>query len=180
MAALKADEHNGVDCSSLYYDVNRILNTYTSKQIHTNITKAEHLALENLRKDIGCITVTADNGVALFVMDKTECITKCEALLQDNPFDQYLSKDTSQTIHKELIEILQDCKNNNFISETEYTLVRPHGSNSSAVRFYGLPKSTKTTCLCTPSFQLVAQQHTTLPNSSVKFFKLLWQDFILC
>ena len=51
--------------------------------MHTNITKAEHLALENLRKDKDHISVTADKGVALVGMDKTEYITKCEALLQD-------------------------------------------------------------------------------------------------
>ena len=52
-------------------------------------------------------------------MDKTEYITKCEALLQDNSVYQHLSRDTSPTIHKELIKILQDYKNNNFISQTE-------------------------------------------------------------
>ena len=121
VAALQEGELNGVDCSGLYHDVNRILNTFTNKPIHTNITKAEHLALENLRKDKNCIIVTADKGVALVVMDKTEYFTKCEALLQDNSVYQHLSKDSSQTIHKELIKILQDYKNNNFISETEYT-----------------------------------------------------------
>ena len=50
VAALQAGEPNGVDCSGLYHDVNRILNTFTNKPIHTNITKSEHLALENLRK----------------------------------------------------------------------------------------------------------------------------------
>ena len=129
-----------MDCSSLYHDVNRILNTFTNKPIHTNISKAEHLALENLRKDKDCIIVTADKDVALVVMDKTEYTTKCEALLQDNSAYQYLSKDTSPTIRKELIKILQDYKNNNFISETVYTQLRLHGSNSPAARFYGLPK----------------------------------------
>ena len=140
VAALQAGELNGVDCSGLYHDVNRILNTFTNKPIHTNITKSEHLALENLRKDKDYIIVTADKGVAMVVMDKTEYITKCEALLQDNSVYQHLSKDTSPTIHKELFKILQDYKNNNFISETEYTQLRPHGSNSPATRFYGLPK----------------------------------------
>ena len=129
-----------MDCSDLYHDVNKILNTFTNKPIHTNITKAEHFALENLRKDKDCIIVTADKGVALVVMDKAEYITKCEALLQDNSVYQHLSKDTSPTIHKELIKILQDYKKNNFISETEYTQLRPHCSNSPAARFYGLPK----------------------------------------
>ena len=63
--------------------------------MHTNITKSEHLALENLRKDKDHIIVTADKGVALVVLDKTEYITKCEALLQDNSVYQHLSKDTS-------------------------------------------------------------------------------------
>ena len=38
-------------------------------------------------------------------------------------------------MHKELIKILQDYKINNFISETENTLLRPHGSDSPAGRF---------------------------------------------
>ena len=103
VAALLAGELHGVDCSGLYHDVSRIHNTNTNKPIHTNITKAEHLALENLRKDKDHIIVTADKGVALVVMDKTECITKCEALLQDNTVYQLLSKDTSPAIHKEFI-----------------------------------------------------------------------------
>ena len=150
VAALQADEVNGVDCSDLYHDVSRILNIFTNEPIHTNITKSKHLALENLKKDKDNIIVTAVRGVALLVMDKTENITKCEAILQDNSVKQYVSKDTSPTIHKELIKILKDYRNNNFISETEYTQLRPHGSNLPAARFYGFPKIHKTTCLCTP------------------------------
>ena len=111
VAAPQAGELNGVDCSGLYHDVSRILNTYTNKPIHTNITKSEHLALENLKKDKDHFIVTADKGVALVVMDKTEYITKCEALLHDYSVYQHLSKDTSPTMHKELIKLLQDYKN---------------------------------------------------------------------
>ena len=106
VVAFQAGELNGVDCSCLYHDVNRIPNTFTNKPMHTNMTKAEHLALEKLTKDKDHIIVTTDKGVALVVMDKTEYITKCEAFLQDNSVYQYLSKDTSPTIHKELIKIL--------------------------------------------------------------------------
>ena len=70
VAALQVGELNGVDCSGLYDDVNRILNTFTNKPIHTNFTKAEHLALENLRKDKDHIIVTADKDVAFDVIDK--------------------------------------------------------------------------------------------------------------
>ena len=83
-------------------------------------------------------------------MDKTEYIIKSEALLQDHSVYQHLFRDTSPTILKELIKILQDYNNNNFISETECTQLGPHGSISPAARFYGLPKIHKTTYLCTP------------------------------
>ena len=85
-----------------------MLNSYTNNPIHTNIIKSEYLTLENLRKDKDCIIVTADKGVALVVLDKTEYIRKHEALLQDHSVYQHLSKDTSTTIHKELIKILQE------------------------------------------------------------------------
>ena len=84
VAALWEGELNGVDCSGLNHDIIRICHTYTNKPTHTNTTKAEHLALENLRKDRNHIIVTADKGIALVVMDKEECITKCEAILQHN------------------------------------------------------------------------------------------------
>ena len=47
-----------------------VFNTYTNKPMHTNITKADHLVLENLRKDKGHIIVTADKGVGQVAMDK--------------------------------------------------------------------------------------------------------------
>ena len=42
VAPLKAGELNGVDCSGLYHDVIRILNTFTNTAIHASITKSEH------------------------------------------------------------------------------------------------------------------------------------------
>ena len=108
--------------------------------------KAEHLALENLRKYKDYKIVTADKGVALVVISKTEYITKCEALLQNNSVYQHISKDTSPTIHKELIIILQDYKNNNFTSEIEYTLLRPHGSNLPTARFPIIHKNNMPMC----------------------------------
>ena len=40
------------------HDVNRIIKTYINTPMDKNISKAEHLALENLRKDMGCIIIT--------------------------------------------------------------------------------------------------------------------------
>ena len=76
-------------------------------------------------------------------MDKTEYTTNCEALLQEKSVYQHLSKDTFpyfQLSSKNSLKFLQNYNNNNFISETEYTQLWPHGSNSPEARFYGLPK----------------------------------------
>ena len=123
-------------------------------------------------KDKDHIIVTADKGVVLVVMDKTEYITKCKAILQDHSVYQHLSKDTFPTIHKELIKILQDYKNNNFISETEYTQLKPHGSLSVAARFYVLPKIHKNNMPMCPIVSGCSTATYTLPNSSLKFFKI--------
>ena len=68
------------------------INNYANKWIRTNTPKTEHLALENHRRDRYHIIVTADKGVVLVVIDKTEYTTKCEALLQDNSVYQHLFK----------------------------------------------------------------------------------------
>ena len=74
VAALQEGELNGACYSG--HDVNRILNTYTNIPVHTNITKPDHLALEDLRKNKDHIIIIATRGVvALVVMDKTEYIT---------------------------------------------------------------------------------------------------------
>ena len=102
-----------------------------------------------------------------------EYITKCEPPLQDHSVYQHLSKDTSPTIHKELIKILKDYKNNEFISETEYTQLRPHGSNSPAGRFYGLPKIHKNNM---PMCHIVSACGTATYNTD-KFITKILQNY---
>ena len=108
--------------------------------------------------------------MAQVVMDETEYITECEALLQDNSIYQHLSKDKSPTIHKELIKIL---KNNNFISEREYTQLRTHSSISPAARFYGLPKIHKNGM---PMYPIVSACGTTTYNTA-KFITKILQNY---
>ena len=149
------------------------MTTYTYKPIQTNITKVGNLALENLWKDKDHIIVTADKGVALVVKGKAEYITKCEALLQDNSVYQHLSKDTSPIMHKELSKILQDYKNNNFISEIEYTILRPHGSISPATRFYDLLKIHKNNMPMHP----IVSACGTITNNTAKFISKILQNY---
>ena len=111
-------------------------------------------------------------------MDKTEYITKCEALLQDNSVYQHLSKDTSPTMHKELVKILQDYNNNNFISETEYTQLRPHGSNFQQQDFMVFPKSTKNNMPMCPIVLACDTATCNTAKSITKFLQKLLSSFV--
>ena len=68
------------------------------------------------------------------------------------------------------MKILQDHKNNNFTSETEYTQLRPHGSNSPAARFYGLPKIHKNNM---PMHPIVSACGTVTYNTATFISKIL-------
>ena len=114
--------------------------THTPINQYIQTSPTEHLALENLRKDKDCIIVTVDKGVALFVMGQNRIHHKMSRPPKTTHFTSISPKTHLQLSTKKLIKILHDYKNYNFISETEYTQLRPHGSNSPAAILYGLPK----------------------------------------
>ena len=104
MAGLQTGDLIDFDYSGLYNVVRRILHTYTNKPIHTNITKSEYLALENLKKGKYHIIVTSDKGVALVVIDKTEYITKCEPSYKTTQFTNISPKTHLQPFTKNLLK----------------------------------------------------------------------------
>ena len=77
-----------------------------------------------------------------------------------------------QLSKKELIKILQDYKNNNFISETEYILLKLHGSNSPAARFMVFLKSSKNNM---PMCSIVSACGTVTHNT--KFITKILQNY---
>ena len=77
-----------------------------------------------------------------------------------------------QIFHKELIKILQDFKNNNFTSETEYTQLRPHGSNSPGAGFYSLPKIYKNNMPMCPIVSACGTVTYSIAKFITKFFKI--------
>ena len=143
VAPLQAGELNGVDGSSLYHDVNRILNTYTNKPILTTIPKAEHLALENLRKDKDPIIVAPEKGVALVVMDNAEPIKNVKPFYKTTQLTTISPKTHLQLSTKSSLKLCMATRITISSLKQNTTLLRPHGSNSLAERFYDLPKMHK-------------------------------------
>ena len=74
----------GKDCTEIYQKTKGSSTTLQGQEggpLH-NITKQEKEAIKTLREDSSWVVLTADKGVALVVMDKSQYIEKCMALLQ--------------------------------------------------------------------------------------------------
>ena len=74
---------------------------------------------------------------------------------------------------KNSLKFCKTYKNNSFISETEYTQLRPHSSNSPAERFYGLLKIHKNNI---PMHPIVSACDTATYNTA-KFISKILQNY---
>ena len=96
----------GKDCTEIYQKTKEILQHYKNKKGHThNITKKEWEAIKTLREDASHMVLTADKGVALVVMDKSQYIDKCMALLDDTKVYKPC-RDTTKKLHRDVQETL--------------------------------------------------------------------------
>ena len=95
------------DAQELRADVNRVLRS--SHPPKPNLTKAQNIAIRELKRDRDHIVLTADKGVAMVVMDKQDYINKANQLLNQNTY-KVISKDPTNTIKNKLINILKGIK----------------------------------------------------------------------
>ena len=97
----------GKDCTQIYQKTKEILQHCQKKKSHTcNITKEEKEAINTLREDASCVVLTADQGVALVVMDKSQYVDKCMPLLDDTKVYKPC-KDTTKKLNRDIQETLQ-------------------------------------------------------------------------
>ena len=123
------------DAEELRADVNRVLRS--SHPPKPNLTKAQNIALRELKRDRDCIVLTADKGVAMVVMDKQDYINKANQLLNQNTY-KVISKDPTNTIKNKLINILKGIKTKTGLGSNTYKSMYPTGCVPP--KFYGLPK----------------------------------------
>ena len=126
------------DAEELRADVNRVLRS--SHPPKPNLTKAQNIALRELKRDRDCIVLTADKGVAMVVMDKQDYINKANQLLNQNTY-KVISKDPTNTIKNKLINILKGIKTKTGLGSNTYKSMYPTGCVPP--KFYGLPKINK-------------------------------------
>ena len=112
------------DAEELRADVNRVLRS--SHPPKPNLTKAQNIALRELKRDRDRIVLTADKGVAMVVMDKQDYINKANQLLNQNTY-KVISKDPTTTIKNKLINILKVIKTKTGLGSYSYKAMYPTG-----------------------------------------------------
>ena len=70
------------DAKELRADINQVLKS--SHPTKPNLTKAQTLALRELKRDRHHIVLTADKGVAMVIIDRQDYINKANCLLNQN------------------------------------------------------------------------------------------------
>ena len=97
----------GKDCTEIYQKTKEVLQHFKDKKGPTcNITKQEKEAIKTLREDSSWVVLTADKGVAMVVMDKSQYIEKCMALLNDTKVYKPCM-DTTKKLHRDIQESLR-------------------------------------------------------------------------
>ena len=84
------------------------------------------------------MVLTADKGVALVVIDRTEYIQKAKDLLQDTSTYRTIKGDPTSKLKNRLISILKKIKAETGMQDNIYKKMYPTGA--SPPKFYGLPK----------------------------------------
>ena len=142
----------GKGCTEIYQKTKEVLQHFKDKKGPThNITKQEKEAIKTLREDSSWVVLTADKGVAMVVMDKSQYIEKCMALLNDTKVYKPC-KDTTKKLHRDVQESLRKLNREHGSSrlydwsKIHYNWLLPTGNSSPAPRFYGSPKIHKANC----------------------------------
>ena len=108
-----------------------------AKTPRQNITKEEHKAIGELKRDNNRLVLSADKGVALVVMDKEDYVQKARELL-DQPTYRNISNDPTTKYTNKLVNLLKSIKSEGEMEEALYKKLYPTGAGSP--KFYGLPK----------------------------------------
>ena len=112
------------DAEELRADVNKVLRY--SHPPKPNLTKAQNLALRELKRDRDHIVLTSDKGVTMVIMDRQDYINKANHLLNQNTYKS-IAKDPTNSIKNKLINILKRVKTKTGLDSNAYKSMYPTG-----------------------------------------------------
>ena len=150
-----------------------VADVVTTLYYKPNITKEEHQAIKELRRDNTRMVLTADKGVSMVVMDKEDYKIKSEELLQTSTY-QILSTDPTNRHKNKLIFLLESIKAEGGISETTYKKSYPTGATTP--KSYGLPKVHKKD---NPLRPIVSSIGSVAYETAKEFFYALYEVLVV-
>ena len=119
------------DAEELRADINQVLRA--SHPPKPNLTKAQNLAIRELKKVRDPIVLTADKGVAMVIMDRQDYISKANNLLSQNTYKS-IQRDPTNSIKNKLLTILKRVKSQTGVSNQTYKAMYPMGGVPSSSR----------------------------------------------
>ena len=132
---------NPTQAEELRADICRVLKQ--SKSSKPNFTREELKVLKQHKSDKDCIILTADNGVVLVIMHRSEYIRKMKELLEDTITYRPVNLDPTNKQKNKLINILRRINTESGIEDTTYRKMYPAGASSP--KKYGLQRYTRRT-----------------------------------
>ena len=148
-------------------EVKRLIKQDQNNRRQANISKEEFKALRELKMDNNRLFLTADNGVALVVIDKAEYIKKAEDLLKEKTYKK-ITEDPTVKQKNKLINIPRNIMTEGGLNEETYRRLFPTGAGSP--KFYGLPKIHK---LGIPLRLIISSIGTVTYNTAKELAKIL-------
>ena len=112
------------DAEELRANVSQVLRA--SHLPKPNLTKAQNLAIRELKKDRDCIVLTAGKRVAVVIMDRQDYISKANNLLSQNTY-RSIQWDPTKTIKNRLINILKRVNSQTGLNTQTYKAMYPTG-----------------------------------------------------
>ena len=107
-------------------------------QLKPNLKKEEIKAINQLKADKDHMVLTADKGVALVVMDRSDYTKKAKELLEDTNTYRTIQSDPTNKLKNKLSNMLRKIKADTGMQENTYSKMYP--TRASSPKFYRLPK----------------------------------------
>ena len=136
---------------------------YSSTPIENFNIRRDFFKILRSLKELDDIVITRpDKGAGTVILDKKDYLSKMKEILNDNSKFRFLgpvqTHDHTEKIENKLRRLLSKLLKNDFITKTEYELIRPGGSLRP--RLYGLPKTHKPNIPLRPILSMVGSaQH---------------------
>ena len=112
----------------------------TPSNYSTNMSTAERITLDSLRKRSDIVITSADKGGKIVVLDKEEYLNECTKQLENQEFYRTVNEDPTSQLAEEIENELKSMEEKELIDKKEFNVLIEFLAKPRMAIFYGLPK----------------------------------------